>query len=166
MRLSDYFQTIAESDPNDWVISEGHYQTRFSQISGGGHPVPWLEIDAPHSVYTYANDLSISVAMGRDHLDSFQEDWAQHSDGSYPPSSWYDFLYNGSAIYSSLYVHYDGSRGSIPPKGPITGEIPRIQNDVYRLLHIISGAGAYDYDGYIKQIGATIVEEEWPYRRG
>jgi hypothetical protein len=111
MKLEEMLSMIENSDAGDWnSIDRPTFAQDIQQVSGGGNPVRWVEIDEHHSLMVLRTDLSISIALGLSHSDDFSEDWACGFADKRATSSWVDFRYNDVPVLRELRVLVDGAR--------------------------------------------------------
>ncbi|MGX1107856.1 hypothetical protein AB7M47_006239 [Bradyrhizobium elkanii] len=67
MTLEELLSKIETSEPGEWTsISRPTFAQDIQQVSGGGHPVPWVTVDEHHSLLVLRTDLRISIAVGPD----------------------------------------------------------------------------------------------------
>jgi hypothetical protein len=161
MNLEELLSKIENSEPFEWnSISRPTFAQDMQQVSGGGNPVPWVEIDEHHSLMVLRSDLSISIAIGLTHLENFHEDWATGFPDQRASSCWVDFRYNGVPVLRELRVLVDGARAGLPVPTHGTLEIPERQYAIWKLIDSVIGSG--NFSEYFKRAGLKTVEADWP----
>ncbi len=147
LTLEELMKAIEESDPSDWnYIQRPVFAQDIQHVSGGGHPVPWVEIEEHSSLLVFRKDLRISIAMGLRHSTEFLEDWAQKFPDKHATSTWVDFRYNGVPVLRELTVHVDGARAALPPPRIGTMEISERQSNIWQLIDAQDGVVWYGID--------------------
>lgn len=142
MDFRTYMDTVMRSSPADWLVMQ--------------HNDP----DAHNEFLTLKNDLSISIAMGLPHLNSFKEAWVDVFADQHASSSWIDLRWNGLPILRVLGVNVDGTRCMLPAADRATLFVPKAQSEFFELLDGIVGNG--DYRRYFKQAAFTETPDAWP----
>jgi hypothetical protein len=154
-------ETIANSSASEWTtIDRPVFAQDAQQVSGGGHPVPWVEIQEHHSLLSFRPDLRISIAIGLPDLTSFAEDWAQSFPDQRASSDWIDFRYNGVPVFRGRRVLVDGARAGLPCPAFDTKDIPARQYYIWALIDEVVGGGRMGE--YFKRAGLQMVETHWP----
>lgn len=162
MTLDELLTIVEESEARDWTyFTRPTFAQDIQQVSGGGHPVPWVEIQEHDMLLSYKLDLSISIVMGLEHRDDFYADWARKFPDEHASSSWVDFRYNGVPVLRELRVLVDGARAGLPCPPPGSLEIPERQYRIWSLLDEIVGLG--QMDDYFGRSGLMVTKGTWPY---
>lgn len=161
MTLDELFDTIEESEASDWThIDRPVFAQDMQQLSGGGHAVPWIEVDEHDSLLSFRHDLSISIALGLTHRKEFIENWAQGFPDKSASSVWVDFRYNGVPVFRALRVVVDGGRAGLPCPAPGSMEVSERQYRVFELIDNVIGSGRMGE--YFKRAGLKTVALRWP----
>lgn len=161
MNLEELLSKIENSNASEWTsIDRPTFAQDIQQVSGGGHPVPWVVVDEHHALLVLRTDLRISIALGLTHLENFQEDWATKFADRKASSSWVDFRYNGVPVLRELRVLVDGARAGLPVPRYGSMEIPERQYTIWALIDAVIGSGNF-YD-YFKRAGLETVNAYWP----
>lgn len=64
MRMDDYFDTIENSSPDEWLSVERQpYLSNIQKVSFGGRPFPTLEAEKPNSYFVYRQNISIAIEV-------------------------------------------------------------------------------------------------------
>jgi hypothetical protein len=156
-------KSIEDSDPSDWTyITRPVFAQDMQQVSGGGQPVPWVEVEEHNILLSYKQDLSISIVSGLPHTKEFAEDWVEKFPDKRASSSWVDFRYNGVTVLRELIVHVDGGRVSLPCLEPGSLDIPQRQYRIWQIMDNVVGSGKFSE--YFKRAGFKVTKEHWPSR--
>jgi hypothetical protein len=161
MKLDDLIATIAKSAASDWTkIDRPIFLQDHQQVSGGGHPLPWIEIDEHHTLLSYREDLRISIATGITHLKDFSAPWANKHPDPRASSDWVDFLYNGRPVLRELIVWVDGGRSGLPVPPIGSNKISDLQYRIWSLINELTSSA--DFDNYLSRTGFDVEDFAWP----
>jgi hypothetical protein len=162
--LDEMLEAIENSEASDWTyFTRPTFAQDIHQVSGGGHPVPWVEVQEHDMLLSFKPDLAISIVAGLPHRDDFFEDWARRYPDEKASSSWVDFRYNGVPVLRELRVIVDGGRAGLPCPRPGTLKIPERQFRIWRLIDEVVSLG--QYDDYFRRADFEVTKEPWPHDR-
>lgn len=165
MTLNELLAAVAESNPGDWsYIERPIFAQDVQQVSGSGHPVPWIEVQEHDDMMVLRSDLRISIATGLPHLEDYFEDWAREFPDERARSDFIDFRFHGVPVFRTVRVLVDGARAGLPvPPKPGTRDIPDLQYRVFSVIDAVAGSG--QMDRYFDMAKFRIVDEPWPLSR-
>jgi hypothetical protein len=160
VRLDDFLNTVQASNVGDWTTVHSPSFLQHLEQTSSSDGSRWLEVEGHHTVFSYKEDLRISIAFGLSHRENFQEPWTKNFPDPSASSVWIDFLYNGRPVLRSLMVLVDGARCGLPLPSNKTMSVPQRQADIWRLLNALQSS--YDFDQYISDAGITVTSSPWP----
>ncbi len=164
MNIHAYISAITSSDASDWLSVSRPVFLQDHIFGSIGGQVGLIDIAEHHSLYTLKTNLSISVAAGlpwdSEPNQFFEEDWTRNFPDSQASADYVDLCWNGRPIHRSIRVLVDGARCGLPAPIAGTPNVPKAQNDVFRLVEKISGGT--DYDRYFSRAGLLEVGVDWP----
>lgn len=171
MTFDELIDTIANSVRSDWRMescwgarSGPSYRDKFFE-----GPEGVLITDSHSNTAVYKPNLSITIAWGLDHSESFKEEWTENFTTPKASSSYLDFFYNNALVFRDVYVTVDGARCRLPvPKLELDGDRKRIIGYTvpirrYRIIRLLDSMEKIsEFDSYFERAGFTITEDEWP----
>jgi hypothetical protein len=174
MNLTEYAQLIRSSVPTDWwtdacwgAHSAPSFRSSLAVWTDASDNFTGIEVTQYSNVAALKKDLSVTLAWGYPCNNDFFESWCERFSRKDASSDYIDFYYNGAVIYRDIYVNVDGGRVMLPMPSAEYDEgnklrrltIVRAKMDFYRLLNSLQAG--YDYDSYIRQLDAEIVDSPW-----
>ncbi|HEX8821489.1 MAG TPA: hypothetical protein VF794_16310 [Archangium sp.] len=160
MDLEAYINAIAESSPDDWFHHDPPLYLGILSPSYQGKRVVELDVMAPSGMLVFKRNLSVTLAYGIEHEESFAEEWARGFPDPNARSYFLDFFYNSALVYRDILVSVDGGRCKLPLP-PREMDVPRRWYRVAQLIHGVIG-GTYNFDDYARRGGLKIVDKPWP----
>lgn len=157
MQLNDFIRTILSSDPNDWsVVSSPTLLDAVENISIGGQLM--VKCDSHDTLFTYKNNLDISIAQGLSHVRDFKEDWLSCYADQSASSIYVDLMWCGRVVKRIIAIAVDGGRCVIPLPNLTAREVRRSEYEIMRLLHHI-GHVQSSYNEYCSRAGICILDD-------